>query len=115
MPLQLGTKGSQTKINYGAKACLEYGPINADHYLDIVNINRYDITLGTLFMRKHGIVLDFNKNQVRQQNVVLPTLRESTEEHLQVHRQTLQHHQKMRLKEGTLVKGNGIKKWGNTH
>ena len=113
--LQLGTKGSQTKINYGAKARLEYGPINVDRYLDIVNINRYNVTLGMVFMRKHGIVLDFDKNQVRQHNVVLPTLQESAEERLQVRRQTLWHHQKMIPKEGTLVKGNGITKWGNTH
>ena len=76
VPLQLSTKGSQTKINYGAKVCLEYGPVNADHYLDIVNIDRYDVTLGMVFMRKHRIVLHFDKNQVRQQNVVLPTLQE---------------------------------------
>ena len=62
--LQLGTRGSQSKINYGTKACLKYGPIEACQYLDIVNIDRYDVTLGTVFMRKHGIMLDFKRNQV---------------------------------------------------
>ena len=59
------------KINYGVKVRLEYGPVNVDHYLDIVNTDRYDVTLGMVFMRKHRIVLDFNKNQVKQQNRTL--------------------------------------------
>jgi hypothetical protein len=41
VPLQLGTRGSQSKINYGTKACIKYGPIEVNQYFDIVNIDRY--------------------------------------------------------------------------
>jgi hypothetical protein len=65
VPLQLGTRGSQLKINYGMKACIKYELIKVNQYFDIVNIDRYDVTLGTVFMRKHRIILDFKRNQVR--------------------------------------------------
>jgi hypothetical protein len=84
VPLQLGTRGSQAKINYGMKACIKYGPIETCQYLDIVNIDRYDVTLGTVFMRKHGIVLDFKRNQVRIGDKELPTIRKDADEFLQI-------------------------------
>ncbi|KAF8221842.1 hypothetical protein L208DRAFT_1147177, partial [Tricholoma matsutake] len=57
VPVQLGTRASQAKINYGTKVCIKYGHVDVKHYFDIVNINRYNVILGTVFMRKHGIVL----------------------------------------------------------
>jgi len=74
VPLQLGTVGSRSKINYGLFANLEIGTIRTEHYLDVVNIDRYDLILGTLFMRKYGIILDFDKDEVRIKGKVLPTL-----------------------------------------
>jgi len=63
VPLQLGTVGSQSIINYGARTCLELGPIiDSNAYLDVVNINRYDMIIGTPFMRKHKLVLDFDQD-----------------------------------------------------
>jgi predicted aspartyl protease len=61
--LQLGTVGSRSMINYGTKAQIELGPIKEnDAYLDVVNIDRYDMIIGTPFMRKHKFVLDFGLN-----------------------------------------------------
>ena len=48
VPLQLGTAGSRSKINYGVNSHIEYGPIKTDHYFDVINIDRYDIILGSL-------------------------------------------------------------------
>jgi hypothetical protein len=62
--LQLGMAGSQSKINYGVNTHIVYGPIKMDHYFDVINIDRYYAILGTLLMCKHGIVLDFELNQV---------------------------------------------------
>ncbi|KAF8235897.1 hypothetical protein L208DRAFT_1058411, partial [Tricholoma matsutake] len=77
VPVQLGTRGSQAKINYGMKVCIKYGHIDMKHYFDIVNIDRYDVILGMVFMRKHGIVLDFDKNKIRHKKEVLLALWES--------------------------------------
>jgi hypothetical protein len=89
VPVQLGTKGSQYKINYGTKACIKYGPIDASHYFDMVNIDRYDVILGTVFMRKHRIVLNFGKDQVRMGDKMLPALHEGEDKYLQVRRQAM--------------------------
>jgi len=50
-------------INYGSRTCLELGPIiDSNTYLDVVNIDRYDMIIGTPFMCKHKLVLDFDHN-----------------------------------------------------
>ncbi|KAF8219909.1 DNA/RNA polymerase [Tricholoma matsutake] len=64
VPLQLGTVGSCSKINFGLFTDFGIGEIKNTHYFDVVNINRYDAILGTVFMRKHGIVLDFESDKV---------------------------------------------------
>lgn len=63
--LQLGCIGSQTKINYGAWVNLTVGPVSQKHYVDVVNIDRYDLILGTVFCHKHGVVLDFQNRVIR--------------------------------------------------
>ncbi|KAF8222828.1 hypothetical protein L208DRAFT_1059114, partial [Tricholoma matsutake] len=84
VPVQLGTRGSQAKINYGTEVCIKYGHIDMKHYFDIVNIDRYNVILGMVFMRKHGIMLDFDKNKIRHKKEVLPELWESPDVYLLV-------------------------------
>jgi len=73
--LQLGMVGSRSMINYGARTRLELGPITDNNaYLDVVNIDRYDMIIGTPFMRKHGLVLDFNQNTLSIRGTPLPTM-----------------------------------------
>lgn len=62
---QLGCVGSRTKINYGAWVNLSVGPVSQRHYVDVVNIDRYDLILGMVFCHKYGVVLDF-QNRVIQ-------------------------------------------------
>ena len=45
-----------------------------EEYFDIVNIEHYDVILGTPFLRKMGIVLDFRSPGMAQiGNEVIPT------------------------------------------
>ncbi|KAF8239476.1 hypothetical protein L208DRAFT_1237013 [Tricholoma matsutake] len=74
VPLQLGTIGSCSKINFGLFTDFEIGEIKNNHYFDVVNIDRYDAILGTIFMRKHGIVLDFERDEVRVKGKCLNTI-----------------------------------------
>lgn len=62
--LQLGCAGSRSKINYGTWAPVRLGSINEEVYFDIVNLDRYDCVIGTPFMNKHGIVLDFDRRAI---------------------------------------------------
>jgi hypothetical protein len=59
MTLQLAVTGSHSKINYGAWAMVNFGPINPKVYFNIANIDGYDIILGTPFMWEHRILLIF--------------------------------------------------------
>ena len=73
--LQLGTVGSRSIINFGTRTRVELGPVREDNaYMDVVNIDRYDMIIGTPFMRRHGLLLDFGTDTLRQQDTVIPTL-----------------------------------------
>jgi hypothetical protein len=57
--LQLGC------INYSVHPTILFASIKKQpYYLDVVNINQYDCILGTLFMYKHNIGLDFSTNTI---------------------------------------------------
>ncbi|KAF8227329.1 hypothetical protein L208DRAFT_1297465 [Tricholoma matsutake] len=74
VPLQLGTIGSHLKINFGLFTDFGISQVNGNHYFDVVNINRYDAILGTMFMRKHSIVLDFEHDKVCVKGKILETI-----------------------------------------
>ena len=46
-------------INYGTRATIKIGCKVVEEYFDIANVEHYDVILGTPFLRKMGIVLDF--------------------------------------------------------
>ena len=46
-------------INYGTHATIKVGCKVVEEYFDIGNIEHYDTILGTPFLRKMGIILDF--------------------------------------------------------
>jgi len=65
--------------------------VEMNHYFDVINIDRYDVIIGTVFMKQHGIMLDFKKDQVRMRGKNLSALCESVDNYLQVHRQAMRH------------------------
>lgn len=89
--LQLGTKGSRSRISYGCYVPYrlhggkDHGDVSGKDYMDIANVDRYDVVLGTVFMRKHGIALDFENNTIRVKGKKIPTLTEE-EEHSELAR-----------------------------
>ena len=65
MPLQLGTVGSHASINYRTQTSVEIGGKKVErHYLDVVNIDRYDTILSAPFMREFRVRLDFTLNSI---------------------------------------------------
>jgi len=89
IPIELGMKGSKSQINHGMKACIKIGIVENYHYFDIITIYRYNVIIGTVFMKQHRIVLDFEKDQVRMRGKNLYALCESVDEYLQVCRQVM--------------------------
>ena len=57
--LQLACIGSRSMINYGTHATIKIGRKVVKEYFNIVNVEHYNVILGTPFLRKMGIVLDF--------------------------------------------------------
>jgi hypothetical protein len=62
--LQLGTVGSQSIIKYGADVEIRVADIKTMLYVDIANFDRYDMIMGTPWMRRNKVVLDFDTNHV---------------------------------------------------
>ncbi|KAF7966752.1 hypothetical protein HWV62_37205 [Athelia sp. TMB] len=62
--LQLGCIGSRSKIVYGAVAPISVAGIVEEMYFDVVNIDKYDAILGTPFLHRHGILLDFKRGGI---------------------------------------------------
>ena len=64
MVLQLAVQGSRSKVNTRAKVKIEYQSISEDRYFDIININSYDLILGTPFLHQHQICIGLNPARV---------------------------------------------------
>ena len=61
-------------INYGTRATIKIGHKVVKEYFNITNVEHYDTILGTPFLRKMGIVLDFRSpGMARIGNEVIPT------------------------------------------
>ena len=72
--LQLACIGSRSMINYGTHATIKIGRKIVEEYFDIMNVEHYDVILGTPFLRKMGIVLDFRSpGMARVGNEVIHT------------------------------------------
>ena len=67
-------------INYRTHATIKLGRKVVEEYFDIMNIEHYDAILGTPFLRKMGIVLDFRSPGMAWiGNEVIPTRKVSFE------------------------------------
>ena len=53
-------------INYGTHATIKLGRKVVKEYFDIANIEHNDMILGTPFLRKMGIILDFRSPGMAQ-------------------------------------------------
>ncbi|KAG6905949.1 hypothetical protein DXG01_016693 [Tephrocybe rancida] len=62
--LQLGTIGSRSVVNFGAEVPMQVPGFEGKVYVDIANFDRYDLIIGTPFMRQGKVHLDFENNLV---------------------------------------------------
>jgi len=57
--LQLACIGSKSTINYCTKATIVFGGAHIEEYFNVANINYYNVSLETLFLRRLEVALDF--------------------------------------------------------
>jgi hypothetical protein len=79
MGIQLGCKGSKSKIVFGTSGPVQYGSIVGTHYFDVVNIDRFDVIISMGFMHKFGITLEPEHNSILISGIPTPTLSEGEE------------------------------------
>ena len=58
--IQLAVQGSRSSVKWRTTVNLEYQTINAPRALDVININSYDLILGTPWMYQHKVSIGFN-------------------------------------------------------
>jgi hypothetical protein len=72
--IRLGTKGSSATTSYEVSPMLDFGNTKFTHDLDVVNLDRWDLLLGSPFCNKHGVVLDYNDRTIRFGDTVINAL-----------------------------------------
>jgi hypothetical protein len=73
--LQLGTVGSRSMIKYGTDARVRVGDADVASYLDVANFDRYDMVIGTPWMRRNKVQLDFERNLVMIGGTAVPAVK----------------------------------------
>ncbi|KIJ57005.1 hypothetical protein M422DRAFT_238584 [Sphaerobolus stellatus SS14] len=70
--LQLACVGSKSTVQYGLTAKILLGKEKYDEYFDIANVDYYDVILGTPFLCRFEILLDFKNNCVHMGKLKFP-------------------------------------------
>ena len=63
--IQLAVTGSKSVINYGPNTTIKYDVRELKEYFNMINIDYYDAILGTPFLRKHDVIINFINNCLR--------------------------------------------------
>ncbi len=82
LKIRLGAKGSTTLSNYDANAKLNFGNRQIECLIDVVNISRWDLILGSPFCNENKVVLDYGTRMIRFGDTVIPALPLEEEEAL---------------------------------
>ena len=72
--LQLGTTGSRSKVNFGAKLPVKIGSKTYQFYFDVASIDHYDMIIGTQIMEELGMILNFRNYTIQIDSAVLRAL-----------------------------------------
>jgi len=71
--LQLACQGSKSMIQYGSNAMITIGNQTVEEYFDIANVDYYNVILGTPFLRRFKLILDFSgPGCIRMGNITIP-------------------------------------------
>ena len=72
--LQLGCVGSRSSINFGVRTDVTIGKHSQKLYMDVVNIDHYDVILGVPSLQQYGTRLDFAKEVIIIKGDEIPSL-----------------------------------------
>ena len=69
--IQLAVTGSKSVIDYGGNVTIKYEGRELKEHFDIINIDYYDAILGTPFLRKHEVIINFMNNCLRLKDKII--------------------------------------------
>jgi hypothetical protein len=72
--IRLGTKGSSSATSYEVTPTLDFGNTKFNHALDVVNLDRWDLLLGSPFCNQYSVVLDYETRTIRFGDTVIKAL-----------------------------------------
>ena len=78
--LQLGCVGSRSSINFGTRAKVKIGSTLKSMYLDVVNVDHYDLILGVPFLMQFATQLDFRNETIVVGNDRIASLKPGEEQ-----------------------------------
>ena len=63
--IQLAVTGSKSIINYGTNTTIKINGNKSKEYFDVINIDYYNAILGTPFLNKYEVIIDFVQDCLR--------------------------------------------------
>ena len=64
LTIQLAIQGSRSKVNFDMKVRFQYQGMDYTHYFDVINLQSYDMILGTPFLYQHQVMVGLNSPRV---------------------------------------------------
>jgi len=64
LPIQLAVQGSRSKVNFGVSVRFQYQGTDYQRYFDVINLQNYDIILGTPFLYQHQALVGLNSSRL---------------------------------------------------
>ena len=69
--IKLVVTGRKSVINYGVNTTIKDEGRESKEYFNIINIDYYDAILGTPFLRKHKVIINFVNNCLRLKDKII--------------------------------------------
>lgn len=60
LTIQLAVQGLRSKVNFGMKVRFQYQGVDYDRYFDVINLQHYDLILGTPLLYQHQVLVGLN-------------------------------------------------------
>jgi len=64
LTIQLAIQGSRSKVNFGVSVHFQYQGTDYKRYFDVINLQNYDMILGTPFLYQHRVLVGLNSPRV---------------------------------------------------
>ena len=69
--IQLAVMGSKSVTNYGTNTTIRINGKELKEYFDVVNIDYYDAILGTPFLKKFKVTIDFTQDCLKIKDKII--------------------------------------------